>query len=202
MSPEDVTGANYLKQPLGRFLETVASAEPAPGGGAAAAIAVALAAGLSGMAARFSAEHLTNASSLVDRADALRKKATPLAQADAEAYRRVLSAYRLPREPDPEVRRKEIQEALSGAADVPLVVAEIGAKVAKVATLLVEKGNPNLRGDANTAVVLADAGVRAAAALVEINLSAANVDDDRIQRARKLASAVARTAQQAAEDVG
>jgi formiminotetrahydrofolate cyclodeaminase len=85
---------------------------------------------------------------------------------------------------------------------VPLVIAETGAEVAKVAALLAEEGNPNLRGDVITAVVLADAGVRAAAALVEINLSAGNVDDDRIQRARELVSAAARTAQQAAEDVG
>jgi methenyltetrahydrofolate cyclohydrolase len=202
VSAETPGTQNYLGLPLGRFLEATASGEPSPGGGAVAAVTVALAAGLSGMVARFSGEHLAEAASLADQADALRAKVAPLAQADAEAYGRVLEAYRLPREPAPETRRKEIREALSGAADVPLVIAETGAEVAKAAALLAEEGNPNLRGDAITAVVLAGAGVRAAAALVEINLSAGNVDDDRIQRARELVSAVARTAQQAAEDVG
>ena len=107
-SPEDAAMPDYLSLPLGRFLDLVASGEPAPGGGAAAAVAIALAAGLSGMAARFSAEQLADAPALADRADALRREVAPLARADAEAYGRVLTAYRLPREPDPETRRRSI----------------------------------------------------------------------------------------------
>ena len=49
---------DYAELPLGRFLDMVASREPAPGGGASAAVAVALVAALSSMAARFSIEHL------------------------------------------------------------------------------------------------------------------------------------------------
>jgi methenyltetrahydrofolate cyclohydrolase len=192
-TPED-TAPDYLNLPLGEFLDLVASDRPAPGGGSVAAIAVALAAGLAGMAARLSSERLAEAPELAGRADAARLRVAPLAGADAESYGRVLEAYR---EPDPEARTARARDALSGAADVPLEVAEAGNEVFAIASRLAEEGNPNLRGDALAAVLLAGAGVRAAAKLVQINLSTANVDDDRVRRAKSL---VARTGATALEE--
>ncbi len=162
-----------------------------------AAVAVALAAGLSGMAARLSTGQLADAPGLADRADASRRKVAPLAWSDAEAYGRVLDALR---EPDSEARAQRIKDALSGAADVPLSVAEAGSEVAGIAARLSKEGNPNLEGDAMTAVLLADAGVRAAAALAEINLSSANPEDDRIGRANELVEKTAATLRRATED--
>src|SRR5215210_9143453 len=156
-SPENTT-SGYLDLPLGAVLYFVAPGGPAPGGGSVAAIAVALAAGLSGMAARLSAGQLADADGLADRADAARRRVAPLARADAESYGRVLDAYR---EPDSETRRERVSDALSGATDVPLAVAEVGNEVAGIAARLVEEGNPNLEGDAMTAVLLAEVGVRA-----------------------------------------
>jgi formiminotetrahydrofolate cyclodeaminase len=177
---------DYLGLPLGRFLDLVASREPAPGGGASAAVTVALAASLSSMSARFSTDHLAEAAALAERAETLRSEVSPLAQADAAAYGRVLEAYRIER--DEEGRRQRIREALSGAANVPLSIAEIGAEVAGIAARLAEVGNPNLKGDAVTAVELAGAGVRAAATLVEINISAGAADEGRLARASELVS--------------
>jgi len=195
-SPENTT-SEYLDLPLGAFLDLVASGEPAPGGGSVAAVAVALAAGLSGMAARLSAGQLADAEGLADRADAARRRVAPLARMDAESYGRVLDAYR---EPDSETRSESVSDALSGAADVPLAVAEIGNEVAGIAAQLVEEGNPNLEGDAIAALLLAEAGVRAATVLVEINLSSANVEDDRLGRANELADETAATVRRATED--
>jgi formiminotetrahydrofolate cyclodeaminase len=180
---------NYAELPLGRFVDMVASREPAPGGGASAAVAIALAAALTAMAARFSADNLADAETIADRAEELRNKVMPLAQADAAAYGRVLDAYRTPR--DDEKRRRRIREALSEAADVPLSIAEVGVEVAGNAARLVEEGNPNLRGDAVTAAALAKAGVRAAATLVEINVSAGGADDDRLSRVDQLLATMA-----------
>ncbi|HET9965644.1 MAG TPA: cyclodeaminase/cyclohydrolase family protein [Rubrobacter sp.] len=189
-SPENTT-SEYLDLPLGEFLDLVASGNPAPGGGSVAAVAVALAAGLSGMAARLSAGQLADADGLAERADAARRRVAPLARIDVESYRRVLDAYR---EPDSETRRERVSDALSGATDVPLAVAEVGNEVAGIAARLVEEGNTNLVGDAITAVLLAEAGVRAAVTLAEINLSAANLDDDRLGRANELVDETASTA--------
>ena len=189
---------DYSEEPLGRFLDMVAAREPAPGGGASAAVAVALAAALTGMAARFSADHLADAETIAGKAEELRSRVMPLARADAAAYARVLDAYRTPR--DEEGRRRKIRGALSEAADVPLSIAEIGAEVAGNAARLAEEGNPNLRGDALTAAVLAGAGVRAAATLVDINVSSGGADDDRLSRVGDLLAATA-AAQEVVEGV-
>lgn len=180
---------NYAELPLGRFMDMVASREPTPGGGASAAVAVALAAALTAMAARFSADHLADAETIADRAEELRNRVMPLAQADAAAYGRVLDANRTPRDDDE--KRRRIREALSEAADVPLSIAEVGVEVAGNAARLVEEGNPNLRGDAVTAAALAKASVRAAATLVEINVSAGGADDDRLSRVDQLLATMA-----------
>ncbi|CAA9519440.1 MAG: hypothetical protein AVDCRST_MAG12-3689 [uncultured Rubrobacteraceae bacterium] len=200
MAIESDPRPDYLGQPLGHFLDLVASREPAPGGGASAAVTVALAAALTAMAARFSTEHLADADELAAGADGLRAEVVLLAPADAAAYGRVLDAYRTLRD-DEEARRRKIREALTEAADVPLSIAGIGAEVGGIAARLVEGGNPNLRGDAVTAALLAGAGVRAAATLVEINVSAGGADDGRLARAAELrATAVA--AEEAAEGAG
>jgi methenyltetrahydrofolate cyclohydrolase len=179
---------DYLELPVGRFLDLVASGESAPGGGSAAAVSVALAAGLSSMAARLSTKQLTDSAVLAQRAERLRERVAPLAQADADAYGLVLAAQRAPNTDD---RDGRVRSALSDAADVPLAVAEAGAEVAKIAARLASDGNPNLKGDAICALMLADAGVRAAARLVEINLSDGRIEDGRPGRARQLVEAAA-----------
>ncbi len=141
---------------------------------------VSLAAALSGMAARLSTGQLSDADEIQERAEGLRERAEPMAQADATAYGCVIEAQR---------EDGDVKAALSAAADVPLEVAGIGAEVAEIAIRLAEEGNPNLRGDAITAVFLAEAGTRAADALVKINLSAAGSEDDRHNQARELAQA-------------
>ncbi len=183
----------YLEIALGSFLELVSAAEPAPGGGSAAAIAVGLAAGLCVMAARLSMDQLSDAPDLAVAAERLRDRAAALCQADAGAYRRVMSALREPCDPDPEDRRRQIAAALLGATDVALEVVEAGASVAGLAARIGECGNPNLLGEAVTAALLAEAGARAAAALVLINLEGLQ-DDDRRNRVAKLVEEAAESA--------
>jgi formiminotetrahydrofolate cyclodeaminase len=199
--PEEAYVPDYLGLPLGSFMELVASREPAPGGGASAAVTVALAAALSSMSARFSTGHLVEAPALTERAEQLRSEVMPLARADAAAYGHVLESYRGQREGDKEGQRRKIREALSEAASVPLAVAEIGAELVGIAVRLVREGNPNLRGDAVVAALLAEAGVRAAAKLVEINVAAGGADNGRLARASELVAEAA-AAQQAAKSAG
>ena len=174
---------DYLELPVGRFLDLVAAGDSAPGGGSAIAVSVALAAGLSSMAARLSTKQLADATGLAQRAESLRERVAPLARADAVAYGRVLAAQRAREAPDQD---GEVRAALSEAADVPLAVAEAGAEVARIAARLASDGNPNLEGDAICALLLADAGVRAAVRLVEINLSGEPGGDGRLERTREL----------------
>ncbi|CAN5761030.1 hypothetical protein BH18ACT15_BH18ACT15_12580 [soil metagenome] len=183
---------DFLTESLASYLDLLASKEPAPGGGAAAATAVAMAAALAAMSGRFSDTELGDSSELVARAGGLIARSAPLAQADAEAYGRVLSAYRRPAGEDGQGREQSIRAALSAAADVPLEIAEIAADVAALAADVAQAGNPNLRGDAVAAALLAEAGGRSASMLVGINLRGR--DDPRVPRAKKLSDNAAQSA--------
>ncbi|MGH3161950.1 MAG: cyclodeaminase/cyclohydrolase family protein [Streptosporangiaceae bacterium] len=178
--------SSFLDEPVRGFLDQLAARTPTPGGGGAAAVTGAMAAGLVAMAARFSATRLAGASDLADQADELRRRLAQLAEEDARAYAAVLEALRLPREASQ--REAQRQEALLGAAHVPLEIAGIGARVASVAARLAEAGNPNLRGDAVTGAVLAAASARSAACLVDINVGLGGLDAELSQRAARAAA--------------
>ena len=122
---------SFGHETLERFLERLASTDPAPGGGATAAIATAMAAALVEMAAGLSTDHVGDAAAISAEAGDIRQKALALADEDAAAYRRVLVGYRRPRDTDPDARRREIQEALEAATAVPLEVARLAADVTR-----------------------------------------------------------------------
>jgi methenyltetrahydrofolate cyclohydrolase len=193
----DVGGsqADYLEMPLSGFLAALADGTPAPGGGCAAATAVAIGAGLCAMAARLSARKLTadEAAELAAGASALQAGAAALIQADANSYQAVLAARRPAKVAADASQGDRVAAALRGAADVPLQVLGFAAQVASLAGRLAADGNPNLRGDALTGLFLAEAGARAAAMLVVINLAGAP-DDDRRATARRLLQEVASSA--------
>jgi len=154
-----VPANDFLTLRFGDLLDEVAARTPAPGAGSVSAFAVALAAGLAAMAARFSERHWSNADRSAARAVELQARAAALAPADARAYEAVLAA-----------RGDDVREALGRAAEVPLELAELAVEVAALAADAAEHGNPNLRGDATAGALLAEAGARAAANLVAINL--------------------------------
>ncbi len=168
--------ASFRHETLERFLERLASTDPAPGGGASAALATAMAAALAEMAAGLSTDRLEDAAALGAEAADIRRRALTLADDDAAAYGRVLAAYRLPRDGGPEDRSREIREALEGATAVPLEVARLAADAAVLGDRVMTAGNPNLEGDAAAAVILARAAARAAARLVELNVAQGKLD--------------------------
>jgi formiminotetrahydrofolate cyclodeaminase len=177
---------DYLGLSVDDFLGRVAAATAAPGAGPVAATVVALAAGLASMAAGLSTRHLPEADALAREAVELQERVKPLAQRDAEAYAGVLAAQGRPAD-DPS-RPDALRDALSAAADVPLEIAEVGSMVLEIASTLVGRGNPNLEGDAFTAGLMAQAGVRSACRLVALNLS--DPDDPRRARAAELERAL------------
>jgi methenyltetrahydrofolate cyclohydrolase len=157
-----------VEKSLTTFLEEVAERTSAPGGGAVSAVAVGMAAALAAMAARFSDKQLDAAPDLADKADVVRAHVLPLAEADAEAYATLIAAYRLSKD-DPE-RDAAVARAAAQAAAVPLEIAAYGAEIALLAARLAEEGNPNLKGDAVAAALLASAATRTCTNLVRINL--------------------------------
>lgn len=188
----------YTDVPFEELLDTIAAETPAPGGGSVAAFVTEMAASLAAMAARF-AHDWDGAGGAVAQADTLRHRAAPLAVEDAIAYENVLTAMRMPKELESEVRNTLIGETLSRAADIPLMIAQTAADVACLASEIAVCGNPNLRGDAAAAAILAASAARVAANLVEINLTTVE-GDDRVELVRAMVRSAELAARRAAGD--
>jgi methenyltetrahydrofolate cyclohydrolase len=146
---------------VSELLDSLAEKTPAPGGGWACAWATAMAAALVEMAAAFSDRP-------VEPARALRTEALALADQELTAYQPVLDAKRLPA--DEPGRAERVEAALKTAAESPREIARVAREVESLAEELVASGNPNLEGDANTALQLARAARESAERLVAINL--------------------------------
>lgn len=184
-----------MKEPLltlriERFLDEVASKAPAPGGGAVAAIVTAAAAGLTAMAARFSAESLADGAELAKEADRIRERVGTLADADAQAYGAVIEAYARRRSGDPAARRGDIRSAMSHATEIPVQIAELGGEVAGLAIRLLDGGNRHLAGDAYAAISLSAAAARAGAVLARINVHTGKLGDEFVNRADRVVRVV------------
>jgi glutamate formiminotransferase/formiminotetrahydrofolate cyclodeaminase len=163
---------------VGAFVASVASPTPAPGGGSVAAHVGALAAALAQMVAGLTAGRKKYAAvdaemrELAMRAAALVNELTGLVTRDARAYGAVTEAYKLPKEPPDAAARRvtAVDDALIGAAEVPLDTARACAEVAQLAAAAARKGNTNAVSDAGVAALLAEAACRGAAYNVRINV--------------------------------
>jgi formiminotetrahydrofolate cyclodeaminase len=170
-------------QSLDGWLSDLASGEPTPGGGAAAAMNAAIGAALIEMVCNLTigrprfAAHARAMTVARDEAAGLRKAALDLAAADAVAFGAVSAAYRLPKETaaQREQRAARVQDALAGAAEVPLEVAARAAELIQLASAILDLANPTVISDVAVAASSAQAALEAAVVNVEVNL--AGLDD-------------------------
>lgn len=160
------------------FLDQLAERVPAPGGGAASALQAAQGAALLGMVARYTtgekyAEHQVTIGRIIAEVDELRAIALRLAEADADAFRAVTDAYRLPQATEEEraAREAAIGQALANAAWPPAQVISVAGMVVDLAEALVVIGNRNVLSDVAAAAESARAAAATARVNVEINLA-------------------------------
>lgn len=191
---------------VAEFLEQLASGSPTPGGGAVASLAGALGAALVSMVCNLTIGRERYAATDAE-ARAIRDDATSLlemlragVQRDADAYDRVLAAFKLPRETDDEkaARTEAIQSRTVDAATVPLEIAEASARVIDLAGRAVGKTNPNAASDLAVAALLAQAAIESAAENVEINLKSLKNEATHTAISERLAAARRGRADQAA----
>jgi len=160
------------------FLDELASSAPAPGGGSAAALAAAIGAALVSMVANLTlgkskyADVQDDIERVVARSEELRHRCVALLEKDIQAYTKVSSAYKMPRdtEEQKEARSAAIQEALKGATDVPMQLAEACVQIIELCPESAEKGNVMAVSDVGVGALMAEAALRAAALNVWINL--------------------------------
>jgi len=163
---------------LEEFLARLAAATPTPGGGSAAALSGSLSAALIQMVADLSLAketlrpHHAAIAVLRDRAATLRGELLAMVDRDAQAYDDVMAAIRMPKGSPDEIaaRKAALGRANVTATEIPLQAAESCATLMGLARDLAVRGNRNALSDAGTAVLLAEAGLRAALMNVLINL--------------------------------
>ena len=171
---------------LSGLLDAFGAPTPTPGAGPAVAVLCAVAAALvemvSGIATGDDDAARTAALACRERAHELRLRALELAQSDVTAYEAVLAARRQAAGPD---RTRAIRGALAAAADPPLAIAQLAAEIARLAADAGTRARGGVRGEAETAAILADAAVAACAPMLTLNL-AGHPNDPRRQQVREL----------------
>jgi glutamate formiminotransferase len=149
---------------LPEFLDALAAPTATPGGGSASAAAAAMAAALGAMVTRLA--KLESGAFEEDR-----RFLTGAVERDAEAFQRVMAAYKRPKEE----RGPFVEEALHGAAEVPLVVLErASAMLRRLAGLQIPA---KFASDLAVAKALTAAAKTGALENVRINLDAIKDQD-------------------------
>lgn len=177
---------------LAAYVAALASGNPAPGGGSAVAVAAAMAGALGEMVCNLSLgrpAYATAEPALTDarsRASDLRARFLRAARDDEAAYGRYIAATGLPNTTEAEktTRRVAMQEALAGAADVPLGVAAGCLALMEALAPIARLGNKHAVSDVTVASLLIEAALRGAAVNVHVNA--------RLMRDRDRAAAYAR----------
>lgn len=176
--------ADALDRPLGEFLDQLAGDVAAPGGGSTAGVCVGMAAGLVACVARRSYDDWDDAGAALAQAEKLRSRVAPLIDLDARAFDEALRMLSTRAEIDAGERDSRLEESLARAAEVPLAIGEAAADVAELAALVSNYGTQELRADAATAAILAEAAARTAERLVAVNLTTTR-NDTRLESAQE-----------------
>jgi methenyltetrahydrofolate cyclohydrolase len=129
------------------------------------------------MAARFAPDEWERRAEVVGRAEELRARVEPLADADAEAYGAFMA--------------ERTDENVERIVAIPYELTEAAAEIAELAALVAAEGNPNVTGDAAAGADLAAAAASVGARLVRINAASA---DERVTESAALAERAAAAA--------
>ncbi len=161
------------------FLNDLASSAPTPGGGSAAALSGALGTALMTMVANLTVgkkgyeEFDAELKPLKDRLLPLRERFMNLVDEDANSFKKVMAAYKLPKmtEADKQERDKAVSEALKVAAEVPFKTMTLALDVLRMCRPIVEFGNKSSISDAGVATLSLDTCFKGARLNVLINLA-------------------------------
>jgi glutamate formiminotransferase / formiminotetrahydrofolate cyclodeaminase len=166
--------AESMAATLRPFVEQVASADPVPGGGSAAALAGALGAALGQMAVRITKgkknyeQYMERYIDALDRLAPYTSTLLELVDADSEAYRLVLAAYKLPKGSDE--REKAIQAGLIRATEIPARTAGCAADALRVCEDLRSIIHINVASDFQVGIQMLRTSLKGAIANMRTNM--------------------------------
>jgi glutamate formiminotransferase/formiminotetrahydrofolate cyclodeaminase len=170
------------KKSFNGFLDELASSSPAPGGGSVAAFAGALGAALTSMVCNLTIGKKKYAGveqemrKILGESEKLRATFTQLVEKDTEAFNKVMEAFDLPKETDPQkaLRAAAIREATKEATLVPLEVMKHCIDALALAQQVAASGNANSVSDAGVSAIMLQAAAEGAGLNVKINLRGLN----------------------------
>lgn len=162
----------YKDLKFGEFADVLAARSPVPGGGTASAAVSAIGVSLAIMALRYSqGESSASATAALETA---KERLLLLMDEDSAAYGKVKDAMTLPQATPEEKKRRSgaIQEALHGAAEVPLRAMETALDGLKAIRSFYPDCNKNLFSDLRCGVLFLTAGINGCFHNVVVNTDA------------------------------
>ena len=179
---EDSKEQRLIAMSLRRFMNSVASESPAPGGGSVSAYMGALGSALGTMVANLSGhkkgwdDRWQEFSEWAVKGKGIQNELLSLVDADTEAYNMIIQARRMPKSTEEEVksRNEAVQNAYKEAILVPLRVMETAFSGFDLIRNMVEKGNPSSVSDAAVGSLALLAAINGAYLNVRINSSGVN----------------------------
>ena len=162
-----------MEKNVDKFLETLASKAPAPGGGGAAALCGAVGVALGNMVGNLTigkkkyADVQEDIKALNEKAEELRAEFLALIDADAEAFGPLSRAYGIPKD-DP-ARAEVMEAALLAAVQPPLEIMRLCVKALELIAEYAAKGSALAVSDAGCAAAITRAACEAAALNVFVN---------------------------------
>jgi formiminotetrahydrofolate cyclodeaminase len=155
-------------QTIEKFLDSVASKSPTPGGGAVAAVTAGMAASLVEMVCNLTigkknyVKVEAKMKEVAVRMQEARLELMDLADADSDAFQKVMESYKTE-------DKAKIKAAIFWAIEVPQKTADLAREIQAAALEIAPLGNRNAYSDAMSAEHLANAALEAALENVEIN---------------------------------
>ena len=161
---------------------------PSPGGGAASAAAGAMGSSLLAMVCGLALrkQDIKSKDELLDilhKLERLRDRLIELSEEDAESFEAVMASTRARRAHDDPMTRKDFQEAVKHAADVPMTTAQSCLEALEASGKIAGLALKSTSTDLAVGVLLCDAGLRGAVMNVRVNLK--DIDDGEYVKASK-----------------
>jgi glutamate formiminotransferase/formiminotetrahydrofolate cyclodeaminase len=171
-----------VQRPTYDFVDEVSRDTPAPGGGSVAALAGSLGGGLVAMVANLlipkgeNDDKYDTLCSVAERAQELKDALIRGVDDDTAAFDSVIEAMRMPKDTDAEreAQAEALREGYKKATRVPQANVELCVEALRLCVELAPLTEPQMISDVGTAALMADAGARAAAYNVTINLPETN----------------------------
>ena len=191
----------YGAQKIEEFLGTLASSAPVPGGGSVAALSGALGVSLFIMVGEITMgkkkpEDKTPIEKALETLRPMKERLVELIDEDAAAFEKVMAAFKMPKEEESQQaeRKRAIEEATIGAAEVPAETAAAALGALEAGRALAEYGSKSAVSDVACGALCLEAAARAAAYNIRINLGGIEAGDARERFEKTLADIEARLA--------